>query len=67
MSGDSETEQLSIAGHTVSVTHPNKLYFSKQVRLTKLEIVRYYLSVADGALLGIRRSPARAQALREWR
>jgi len=53
MSGDSETEQLLIAGHTVSVTHPNKLYFSKQVRLTKLELVRYYLSVAEGALLGI--------------
>lgn len=57
MSDDSETEQLSIAGHTVDITHPGKLYFSKQVRLTKLDIVRYYLSVADGALLGIRERP----------
>ena len=57
MSDDSETEQLSIVGRTVSVTHPNKLYFSKQVRLTKLDLVRYYLSVAEGALLGIRDRP----------
>ena len=57
MSGDSETEQLSIAGHTVAITHPEKTYFSRQVRLTKLDIVRYYLSVAEGALLGIRDRP----------
>ncbi len=54
MGGDSETEQLSIAGHTVDITRPGKPYFSKQARLTKLDIVRYYLSVAEGALLGIR-------------
>ncbi|HEY3667364.1 MAG TPA: DNA polymerase domain-containing protein [Polyangiaceae bacterium] len=57
MSGDPEVELLSIAGHTVPITHPGKLYFSKQVRLTKLDIVRYYLSVAEGALLGIRDRP----------
>ncbi len=57
MSGDSEIELLSIAGQTVTVTHPGKLYFSKQVRLSKLDIVRYYLSVAEGALLGIRERP----------
>ncbi|HYP75382.1 MAG TPA: DNA polymerase domain-containing protein [Polyangiaceae bacterium] len=57
MSADSETEQISIAGHVVDITHPDKPYFSKQVRLTKLDIVRYYLSVAEGALLGIRERP----------
>ena len=57
MSQDSETEQLAIAGHTVDITHPEKLYFSRQVRLTKLDIVRYYLSVAEGALFGIRERP----------
>jgi bifunctional non-homologous end joining protein LigD len=57
VSKDAETEPLSIAGQTVDITHPGKLYFSKQVRLTKLDIVRYYLSVADGALLGIRERP----------
>ena len=52
-----EIEQLSVAGHTVAITHPSKPYFSKQVRLTKLDIVRYYLSVAEGALLGVRERP----------
>ncbi|HEX2671584.1 MAG TPA: DNA polymerase domain-containing protein, partial [Polyangiaceae bacterium] len=57
VSDDSDLEQLSIAGHTVDITHPGKPYFSKQVKLTKLDIVRYYLSVAEGALLGIRERP----------
>ena len=57
MSADPEIELLSIGGHTVPITHPGKLYFSKQARLTKLDIVRYYLSVAQGALFGIRDRP----------
>jgi bifunctional non-homologous end joining protein LigD len=57
MSNDAESMDLSIAGHTVTITHPNKPYFTKQVRLSKLDIVRYYLSVAEGALLGIRGRP----------
>ena len=40
-------------GHEVRVTNPDKLYFSKQIKLTKLELVRYYLSIAPGALAGI--------------
>ncbi len=52
--GKSDTfETLSVEGHEVRVTHPDKLYFSKQVELSKLDIVRYYLSVAPGALNGI--------------
>jgi DNA ligase D-like protein (predicted polymerase) len=50
-------EILSIAGHEVRITHPDKPYFSKQIRLSKLELVRYYLSVAPGALAGIRDRP----------
>jgi bifunctional non-homologous end joining protein LigD len=50
-------EILSIDGRDVRVTHPDKLYFSKQTRLTKLELVRYYLSVAPAALAGIRDRP----------
>jgi bifunctional non-homologous end joining protein LigD len=50
-------EILSIDGHEVRVTHPDKLYFSKQITLSKLDIVRYYLSVAPGALNGIRDRP----------
>jgi len=51
------TELLSINGHEVAVTNPGKLYFSKQTKLSKLDLVRYYLSVAAGALAGIRDRP----------
>jgi len=54
---DSAAEVLLIDGREVHVTHPDKLYFSKQVKLTKLDLVRYYLSVAPGALEGIRDRP----------
>jgi bifunctional non-homologous end joining protein LigD len=48
---------LSIDGRDVRVTHPSKPYFSKEAKVTKLDLVRYYLSVADGALRGIRDRP----------
>src|SRR5690606_39256602 len=48
---------LTIDGREVRVTHPSKLYFSREARLTKRELVEYYLSVAAGALLGIRDRP----------
>ena len=48
---------LSVDGREVRVTHPDKLYFSRQTRLSKLDIVQYYLSVAPGALAGIRDRP----------
>jgi bifunctional non-homologous end joining protein LigD len=48
-----DAEILSIEGRDVRISHPGKLYFSKQVQLTKLEIVNYYLAVAPGALRGI--------------
>src|SRR5882757_2001724 len=54
---EEEAEVLSIEGHQVRVTHPNKLYFSKQTKLSKLDLVRYYLSIAPGALAGIRDRP----------
>jgi bifunctional non-homologous end joining protein LigD len=50
-------ETLSVDGREVRVTHPDKLYFSKQVRVSKLDLVRYYLSIAPGALAGIQDRP----------
>ena len=50
-------ELLDIDGHQVRISHPEKLYFTREVQLTKLDIVRYYLAVAPGALLGIRDRP----------
>ena len=50
-------EVLSIGGREIRVTHPDKPYFSRQVKLSKLDIVRYYMSIASGALAGIRDRP----------
>ena len=52
-----QAEVLSIDGREVSITHPDKPYFTVETKLTKLELVRYYLSVAPGALSGIRDRP----------
>src|SRR5499433_1013053 len=52
-----DAEVLLIDGREVRVTHPDKLYFSKELKLTKLDLVRYYLSVAPGALTGIQDRP----------
>jgi len=57
VSKDEAAEKLSIEGREVRVTHPDKPYFSKQVKLSKLDIVRYYLAVAPGALAGIQDRP----------
>jgi DNA ligase D-like protein (predicted polymerase) len=54
---DEPAEVLSIDGREVRITHPSKPYFTRQARLSKLEIVQYYLSVAAGALGGIRDRP----------
>jgi DNA ligase D-like protein (predicted polymerase) len=50
-------ETLSIAGREVRVTNPGKPYFTRDAQLSKLDVVRYYLSVAQGALGGIRDRP----------
>jgi bifunctional non-homologous end joining protein LigD len=54
---DDTAEVLSINGREVRVTNPDKPYFSRQTKVTKLELVRYYLAVAPGALAGIRDRP----------
>ena len=48
-----DVEVLSIDGRDIKVTHPAKLYFSKETKVSKLDLVRYYLAVAPGALAGI--------------
>ena len=60
MSGTKKPEYaeiLSIGGRDVRISHPDKLYFTKQVKVSKLEIVKYYLAVAPGALQGIQDRP----------
>jgi bifunctional non-homologous end joining protein LigD len=53
---ESEATVLALDGREVRVTHPNKPYFS-QARLSKLDLVRYFVSVAPGVLAGIRNRP----------
>jgi len=51
------SEVLLIDGHEVQIMHPDKLYFSAQARISKLDLVHYYLSIAPGALAGIQDRP----------
>src|SRR5215204_7369348 len=46
-----EQEVLRIGGREVTVTNPSKVFF-EQGGATKLDLVRYYLAVAPGALAG---------------
>jgi bifunctional non-homologous end joining protein LigD len=52
----SKKEVLEIAGREVSVSNPDKVYFPK-AGYTKMDLVSYYLAVADGALHGIQGRP----------
>jgi DNA ligase D-like protein (predicted polymerase) len=47
---------LEAAGREVVVTNPDKVFFPK-AGYTKLDLARYYLAVADGALRGIAGRP----------
>jgi bifunctional non-homologous end joining protein LigD len=53
-------EILNIAGREVTISNPDKAFFPRVGRgrgkrrgITKLDLVRYYLDVADGALRGV--------------
>lgn len=51
---------LEVAGHEVTITHPDKVVFERHGDAgpyTKLDLVRYYLSVAEGALRGVAGRP----------
>src|SRR5713101_6620264 len=49
MASHTEREVLSIAGREVAISNPRKVLFP-QPGYTKLDLVRYYLAVAEGAL-----------------
>jgi bifunctional non-homologous end joining protein LigD len=44
-------ELITAAGRNVSVSNPRKVFFQK-AGYTKLDLIRYYLAVAEGALRG---------------
>jgi bifunctional non-homologous end joining protein LigD len=49
-------EILRIDGREVSISNPQKIFF-EAAGVTKLDLVNYYLAVADGALRGVRDRP----------
>jgi bifunctional non-homologous end joining protein LigD len=51
MAAKADREVLTVAGQEVSISNPNKILFP-QAGYTKLDLVRYYLAVAEGALRG---------------
>src|SRR5437588_8910419 len=49
-------EVLEVAGRQVTISNPDKVFFPKTGH-TKLDLVRYYLAVAEGALRGVSGRP----------
>jgi bifunctional non-homologous end joining protein LigD len=52
----SRKEILEVAGREVAVSNPEKVFFPRTGH-TKLDLVRYYLAVADGAIRGVAGRP----------
>ncbi|HEX6398895.1 MAG TPA: DNA primase small subunit domain-containing protein [Actinomycetota bacterium] len=52
-------ETLDVAGREIRVTNPQKVYFpdAPDGPVTKLDLVRYWIEVADAALVGCRDRP----------
>jgi DNA ligase D-like protein (predicted polymerase) len=51
MAARAERALLDVGGREVAVSNPGKVYFP-EAGITKLEVVRYYVAVAEGALRG---------------
>ncbi|HEX2444897.1 MAG TPA: non-homologous end-joining DNA ligase [Vicinamibacterales bacterium] len=51
MASRAEQERLTVAGREITISNPSKVLFP-QAGHTKLDLARYYLVVADGALRG---------------
>ncbi|HEV2750006.1 MAG TPA: non-homologous end-joining DNA ligase [Gemmatimonadales bacterium] len=49
--GSGEAERLVVDGREIAISNPDKVLFPKP-QYTKLDLVRYYLAVAEGALRG---------------
>src|SRR3954471_345979 len=49
-------EVIEVTGREVTISNPDKVYFPER-GYTKLDLVRYYLAVADGAVVGVRGRP----------
>jgi bifunctional non-homologous end joining protein LigD len=53
MAKSDDAELLEVGGRVVRISSPSKPYFTRGVQLRKIDLVRYFLAVAPGALRGI--------------
>lgn len=51
-----QSQVLEVAGREVTITNPDRVVFTAGGH-TKLDLVRYYLAVAGGALRGVAGRP----------
>ncbi len=56
MAGSAKGEHLEVNGQRVFITHPDKIVFP-DIGVTKMDLIRYYLDVAEGALRGVADRP----------
>ncbi len=59
---EADTVDLDIDGHTVSITHPDKVFFSTRGD-TKLDLVMYYLRIGEALMRQMDDRPGAAAAL----
>ena len=63
MASDTERELLTVAGREVAISNPHKVLFPGPGH-TKLDLARYHLAIADGALRSAGNGPTSACATR---
>lgn len=56
MAERARAELIEVAGRPLEISNPDKVYFSARGE-TKFDLVRYYLNVGAGALIGVRERP----------
>ncbi|MGW5026054.1 non-homologous end-joining DNA ligase LigD, partial [Streptomyces albidoflavus] len=56
----SEAVQLEVDGHSVRLSHPDKVWFPER-GFTKLDVAQYFLAVQGGVTRALRRRPTTLQ------
>jgi DNA ligase D len=64
MSARVQAVELEVAGHTVRLSSPDKVYFPER-GYTKRDVVEYYLAVGEGILRALRERPTTLQRFPE--
>ena len=62
MAAKAEPEIIDVSGQEVRVSNPGKLYFP-EAKITKLDLVRYYIEVQEAVVRGLRDRPT---VMKRW-